>query len=783
MRGVSPMLAPLLLASTLAAAGEPTVYSGLDSQLQVAPPRIDEPQEVDGALNEPAWQRAALLTGFSLYSPVDGRPAEERTEVRVFYSAAAIHFGITAWAPPGTVRASLANRDQLAAEDSVTLFLSTYNDGRQAFVFSVNPLGVQSDGTLVEGTAAKSREFGGLSGEREPPDLNPDFVFQSKGRLTESGYEVEVRIPFKSLRYQKAAVQSWGLHVVRKVQATGYEHSWAPAKRSAASFLAQGGTLTGLSDLRPGLVLDLTPVVTAHVDGAPAPGGWSYDADRPELGGNVRWGVTPNLALNGTVNPDFSQVEADASQLVYDPREALFYPEKRPFFLDGLEQFSSPNRLIYTRRIVAPLGAVKLTGKASGTNLGLLSAVDDPLASHSGDRYPVFNILRAQRDIGGQSKLGFVYTDRIDGDDSNRVGGLDTHLTFGGIHTLDLQGAWSRTQRAGTTTTAPLFQGIFSRNGRRLGTRALLRGIHEDFRAESGFISRPGLVVANLDQRASFFGKQGAFLEAWSTDVVLDGNWKYAAFFGDGGMQDRKLHINNNATLRGGWKAGASILIESFGYDPDLYADYALRGDLPGEVLPFTGTPRLPNLDYVLSLDTPAYQRFSGRLSLLWGKDENFFEWSSADILYATLAGTWRPTTQLRIEGQYQLQQFERRSDGSLVGRRQIPRLKLEYQLSRFVFLRAVAEYDAEVRDALRDDSRTERPILIRDEDGVYRSALRKTSNRLRVDFLFSWQPTPGTVFFAGYGSTLEEPDAPQFHGLSRQSDGFFVKLSYLFRL
>lgn len=778
--------APLLLSAAItpAPAPPPTVYSGRAGQLRVSVPRIEEAVVVDGVLEEPAWTRAAVLADFSQYSPVDGRPASEPTELLVFYSSTAIHFGIRAHAAPGSVRASLANRDRIEAEDSVTIFLSTFNDGRQALVFSVNPLGVQSDGTMVEGTQQSEGGFQALSGEREPPDLSPDFVFESKGRLTDFGYEVELTIPFKSLRYQKAEVQSWGLHVMRKVQSTGYEETWAPARRSASSFLAQAGTLEGLSGLRPGLVLDLTPVVTARVDGASSDAGWRYEAQAPELGGNLRWGVTSNLSLNGTANPDFSQVEADAGQLVYDPREAVFFPEKRPFFLDGLEQFATPNRLVYTRRIVAPLAAAKLTGKVAGTNLGLLSAVDDALASGTGHDHPVLNILRVQRDLGGQSKLGAVYTDRIDGPDYNRVAGLDARLTFGGLYALQLQGALSVTHRAGLTRAAPLFEGTFSRNGRRLGTRALLTGIREDFRAEAGFIRRPGIVHGNLDQRVSFFGKSGARLEAWNVDLVLDGTWTYGAFFGAGGVQDKKLHLNNNLTLRGGWKAGASLLIESFGYDPALYADYALAGDRPGEILPFTGTPRLPNLDYVLSLNTPDFRRFSGSLSLIWGRDENFFEWSRADIVYATLEASWRPTEKLRAEAQYQLQQFRRRSDGSLVGRRQIPRLKLEYQASRSVFLRAVAEYDARRQDDLRDDSRTGRAVLIRDPaTGLYQPALGFGRNRLRVDWLFSYQPNPGTVLFAGYGATLTEPEALRFRGLSRLGDGFFFKLSYLFRL
>jgi len=779
------MIFALLLSLTPPALPGPA-HSGREGQTRVAPPRLEESIVVDGRLDEAPWQSAVRLTEFSQYSPVDGRPAENETEVLVWYSPSAIYFGIRARAEAGSVRATLANRDHIDADDNVQLFLGTYHDGRQAWVFGVNPLGVQADGVLVEGALRAGGGFEGLSSEREPTDLSPDFVFESKGRLTEAGYEVEVRIPFKTLRYQPAARQDWGLHVVRKVQSSGHEESWVAAQRAASSFLGQSGVLEGLSDLRPGLVLDLNPFATAHSDGAPRGTGWGYDTGVPEPGANVRWGMTPNLTLNGTINPDFSQVESDAGQVSFDPRSALFFPEKRPFFLEGIEQFTTPNRLIYTRRIVAPLAAAKVAGKVKGTTLASLVALDDRDTSHGGGGHPFFGMLRVQRDLGGQSKAGLVYTDRIDGDDYNRVAGLDARIAFGGVFNLQVQGVLARTRRGGETKTAPLFEAALDRNGRRFGLRYVFTGIDEDFHTESGFISRPGIVHALLDHRLTFYGAPGSRLESFSADVVVDGIWQYRKFMAGEGVQDQKLHFNHNVVLRGGWRAGASLLIESFGYDDDLYAGYALARPGPQgvEIVPFVGVPTIPNLDWLLSLDTPQFKTFSGSLFALWGRDENFFEWSPANILYLTLSGAWRPNERLRFDAQYQLQQFKRRSDDSLVGRRGIPRLKAEYQISRSVFLRLVGEYDAERQDTLRDDSRTNLPILIRDPaTGAYEPALAFRRARFRGDALFSWQPTPGTVFFAGYGNTLTEAGGPRPKALRRTSDGFFVKFSYLWRL
>ncbi len=168
----------LLLASALALAAspEPLVYPGREHRLRVAVPRLDQSIEMDGRLDDAAWSQAARLNDFSQYSPTEGRPAEQKTEVLVFYSASAIHFGVRADAPPGSVRASLAQRDKLNAEDSVTFLLSTFNDGRQAVALMVNPLGVQADGTLLEGLSAagQSGGFSGLATGREAPDLSPD---------------------------------------------------------------------------------------------------------------------------------------------------------------------------------------------------------------------------------------------------------------------------------------------------------------------------------------------------------------------------------------------------------------------------------------------------------------------------------------------------------------------------------------------------------------------------------------------------------------------------------
>ena len=783
------MLLPLLL--TLGATDPAAVYNGRAGRLDVRPPRLEAELKVDGVLDEAVWGQAAVLTGFSQFTPVDGVPAADSTEVLVWYSASAIHFGVRAFEAHGAVHATLADRDKIGADDNVQILLGTFDDGRQASVFGVNPLGVQSDGALVETGSTSGNGFNSAVVRRETADLSPDFVFASKGRVTDYGYEVEIRIPFKSLRFQPAAEQRWGINITRQVQHSGAEDSWAPAKRASASFLTQSGHLVGLTDLRRGLVLEFNPSVRSKTTGAPGASGWDYAGGSPELGGSLRWGVTNNLNLNATANPDFSQVESDAGQFLFDPRNELFFSEKRPFFLDGIEQFTTPNQLIYTRRIVQPVAAAKLTGKGFGTDIALLSAVDDPVASPSGEEHPVYNLLRLQHDIGASSRLGLVYTDRIVGGDYNRVAGMDARIVFGEVYTLQLQVAGSRTRTAGVTTSAPLWYGRIVRNGRTFGFRAQLNGSDDDFRARSGFFPRPGLSHANLDPRVTLYGRPGGFVESVTGDANLDGLYRYDQFATGAGMQEEKMHLNANVRLRGGWTAGASVLIEAFGYPSEVYGGYRIElpraGGTGVDTVPFVGRPRIPNRDYVLQVETPEFSQFSGNLFLLWGHDENFYEWASADLALINAGLDWRPTDKVRLSGSYQLQRVGRRTDGSTVNIQHLPRLKLEYQLSRPIFLRVVGEYASERQDDLRDHTRTEAPLLIFDPGvGGFVRATAFDRRSFRGDLLFSYQPNPGTVVFAGYGSTLRDPVDPKdpFRtGLRRADDGFFLKMSYLFRM
>ncbi|MEP7347892.1 MAG: DUF5916 domain-containing protein, partial [Gemmatimonadaceae bacterium] len=564
------MLLPLIALPVLLFTDPPTggVFHGRNRQLEVLIPRIDASITVNGALDEAPWTQAALLTGFSQFQPTDQLASTDSTEVLVWYSSTAIHFGVRAFSPPGSVNAQLSDRDKIQSDDYVQIILTTFNDGRQAFVFGVNALGVQSDGTINEGARPSGSRgdavFAAIGAAQT--DLSANFAYDSKGRVTDYGYEVEVRIPFKSLRYQATDVQDWGIQLVRQVQHLGHQDTWTPARRDAASFLTQSGTLKGLHGLSRGLVVDLNPSVVARQAGAKKnSGAWGYTPDGPEYGATMKWGITNNLTLNGTVNPDFSQIEADVVAFQFDPRQALFYPERRPFFLEGIENFAAPNNLIYTRAISQPDIAIKLAGKAAGTNLAILTALDDRSTSLDGTGHPLFNIIRAVRDIGDQSRLGLTYTDRSDGDSVNRVFGLDARLVARKIWSLSLAGALSRTSAADSMLNAPLWSATLARSGRRYGLSARINAVDQNFNARAGFIGRKDVVdyvVANL---WNFYRPKGSFVETWNVGVRGQQTGAYSAFVYGRASQDRKLHFTSAAALRGGWRLTAGVFFENFG--------------------------------------------------------------------------------------------------------------------------------------------------------------------------------------------------------------------------
>lgn len=767
----------LVLSVLQVAAAQPvqTVYHARNGETSVRIPMVEAEAVIDGGLDESVWREASVLTGFSLYQPVDQRPAPDSTAVMIWYSPTAMYFGVRAFEPHGMVRATLADRDKVGSDDNIEIHLDTYNERNRALVFIVNPLGVQADGTKGEGG-------GFIPGANLMPgqnDLSADFIWESKGRLTDFGYEVEIRVPFSSMRYPTESRQNWGIQIQRRVQHSGYNLTWTPAIRAWSSFIDQEGLLVGLEGMHHGQVVQLNPELTNTVSGGPCcdgDGGWSYDSD-PRLGGNVRWAIGSNFVMNGTVRPDFSQVEADATQIAADQRFALFYPERRPFFVEGVDQFNAPNTLVYTRTIVRPEAAAKVTGKVGRTDVALLAAVDDPSTTGTGER-PRVGIVRIRRGFGSQSTGGVLYSERVGGGRANRVFDADMRYLFGGRYFAEFQGVVSRTSEGGVTRTAPMWEAVLDGTGRTFGFRYSLKGIDDGFAADNGFVRRTGIVQAGVGQRVSWYGESGALLERFNVFLRWENIWDYDDFFDGKSLLEGVLSAHNEISLRGGWTVRITPTWSRYRFDTDDYPTLFVGS--PDAPRPFVPTSRIRPFVTGVNFSTPQFTRFSGALGAGWGRDVDFLD--SSPVRRTDLNGSLnvRPTQQIRIGATYRSSKFTRRGTGEETFSTRIPRVRLEYQLTRSIFFRMVAQYTATERSALRDPS-TGRVLLIRQADGTYAPSTETAANTLTADWLFSYRPTPGTVVFAGYGNTMTEVDPLSFSGLRRQHDAFFVKLSYLF--
>jgi hypothetical protein len=324
-----------------------------------------------------------------------------------------------------------------------------------------------------------------------------------------------------------------------------------------------------------------------------------------------------------------------------------------------------------------------------------------------------------------------------------------------------------------------ILQGDWDRTGRAWGFHYTLRSLDPGFRAVTGFVNRTGIIEGRAFNRLTVYGPQGAMLQTLSTFFGWDRIWNNS---GTGHrMEESAESITPSATLRGGWQLGGAVTHGYFAFDPSLYKGLSIQLQAPGVVPPPTAPfivppPEKNEWGGSLSLTTPTYRVFTGTAAITESQVPIFDEAApgSSSRIDATIAV--RPTTALRSSLQFSRLTIARKLDGSRFSSETIPRIKLEYQVSPPIFLRVVGQYTARSRSPLID--RNGNPILV---DGVLDTG--ETSNEFSTDWLFSYRPVPGTLVYLGYGSTLDEPREFRFHDLQRTRDGFFGKVSYLFRL
>jgi hypothetical protein len=408
---------------------------------------------VDGLLDEAAWQKATVLKLPYEWMPGDNAPAPVETECLVTFDRDRLYIAFRCFDPkPEEIRAHLMDRDAtdtLIQDDHINVIIDAFNDERRGFQFRVNPLGVQADANFSE-----------LEGYE---DFSWDAIWDSTGKITDWGYAIEMAIPFNQLRFPRTSeVQTWGFSAERSwPRSVRHRMQTHPRDRNSACLLCQFNKLSGFEGITPGRNLEFDPTLTASrtdaVDMTDFPAGSLEQGPvKAEPGITARWGVTPNMILNATANPDFSQVEADVAQLNVNERFALFYPEKRPFFLEGGDFFLTPIQAVFTRTVADPMWGTKLTGKSGRSALGFFAAQDrinnlifpsnQGSASTSLDQDVMGGVFRYRHDVGKGSTLGFLYTGRAGGGYYNHVGGADGFFRLGQSSSIRFQYLHSETQ-------------------------------------------------------------------------------------------------------------------------------------------------------------------------------------------------------------------------------------------------------------------------------------------------------------------------------------------------
>ncbi|MEO7965452.1 MAG: DUF5916 domain-containing protein [Gemmatimonadaceae bacterium] len=762
---------PILLATAMALLLQGAALAPIDGKASpalVRIPRIETEITIDANLSEPAWEKAARLTGFSQYAPVDHRPADESTEVRVFYTPDAIYFGFIATAAdPGSVRATLSKRDAISNDDRITVYLDTFNDHRRAFFFGVNPLGVQLDGVRTDGAMSAGSLMGGSI------DLNPDFRFDTRGRMTSTGYVVEMRIPFKSLRFPTNDPQRWGIQVVRDNPSRGTQDTWPAASRGSSSFLAQSATMEGIERVVRGIVTDVQPFITEAVSGTRdgVSGRLSHDGGTFDGGANIRVAF-PALALDGTINPDFSQVEADAGLVTVNERFTLFLPERRPFFLEGIELFATPNQLVYSRQIANPIAGAKVTGKLGRFGIAYLSALDDRAGKDA-----LFNIFRLRTDYGGNSVAGLTVTDRHQGDSSNTVVAVDTRYVFRNLYYTELQVGQSLTTTGpGVTKSAPVWKAEVDRTGRIYGFNYNLSAFGDRFRSDAGFVPRVGYQSFHGFNRLAFFGGPKALVQSFTVYAGPTRLWRYGQMSRSAQLEGDDL-VGTFLSLRGGWQLSPGFNRKFFVVDPMVGAGL-FAPSIEGALVPWNPTTRLDNLwSGSLGITTPVFGRLNASMNVQRGDVPLFVEGVVGHQFLTSASLTLRPSAGTRIEGTLTHDVIRRAIDDSPFARVFIPRIKAEYQPTRALFFRVVSQYRADRVYALRNRF-TGEPLY--DGEGI--AVAPSDARFVRTDWLVQYEPSPGTIAFFGYGDSWGSPGAVFNTNLHRETDGIFVKLAYLFR-
>lgn len=779
-------------------------------------PRLDSAPVIDGKLDDEVWKKVPVFGEFLQTNPGDNIKPTHPTEFMMGYDSKNLYLAFRVIQDKDKVRATVSRRDNIFNDDYIGVFLDTFNDQRQAYIFFFNPLGLQGDGTMTEGR-----------GE----DYSIDLVYESKGVLTEDGYTIEAAIPFKSLRYEAGKNKNWGIHIYRRVKYNNNElNSWMPMNRSISGMLNQAGRITGLEGIETTRQLEINPSFTVSesgrrtrftFDGNPA-GRYVNEGIKADVGVTAKFSITPTITLDFAYNPDFAQVEADAPVSTANVRFPIFFQEKRPFFLERIDIFQSGLNLVNTRAIVDPDIAAKLTGRRGKNTFGILYASDNAPGNYSNDeRQALFNcqqsrinpsqncgsierfvdknadigVFRFKRDIGREHNLGFFATTYNFPERHNHTTGFDGRFKLNPKTVAEFQ-------FVGTNSRRPFYNADLDRNvyrtGNGVGYRAFLersdrnlymnflaQGRSADYRADVGFTNRvdTNYIGSNIRYQTDRDAKKTIIFKRIFNESNINYDWKGRSQGFQSNTQGM-LALQRQVFVGAGVEFGYERIFEhEFGANRTQTRKGAFFGNDPErsvhrqEIYGFVEASPVKQLFFLTVL---SYNK--GVLDYDFGSGQNYPRVSAAylnwqttcqqivgcttptpaldpgagDMLYIESSVRYQPTNALQLQMNYNRRKLTRDDTNRVAFDDNIYSFRSTYQFSRTTFARVRLDYS-------------------------------NISTRFRPQVIFGWTPSPGTAIYAGYNDDMNYNGFNPYTGL-RESGfrgngrSFFIKASYLFK-
>ncbi|WP_170827481.1 carbohydrate binding family 9 domain-containing protein [Roseivirga sp. 4D4] len=704
-----------------------TLLLTLTVKAQVKSVKADVPPEIDGVLDDDIWKQSPQVSGFKTFVPDFGKDIPYNTIAYVAHDSENLYFAIKCFDEPNLIKTSIAARDRIRADDWICINLDTFNGGQSLLGLYVNPNGIQMDTQFAAGSE----------------DIGVDLIWYSAAKIDNEGYSVEIKIPFKSIRYSDDDGNvEMGVIFERRISRLSTQVS-SPAldPEKGFAFLTQMMPLN-YSGVRKYTLLELLPAIT-YSNNTIQENGQDVSEDNFEPSLTAKIGLTSELVLDATINPDFSQVESDAQQVEVNQRFAVNYPERRPFFLEGSQNFNfaassmfSPVRqVVNTRTIVSPRAATKLTGKIGDKNIistiYALDRADRSLSDFAEDETADVGIIRYMRSFTQDSYLGFIGTHRSRNGGSNSVVGFDGQYRFNEANVISGNFLNSTTQadRNSNSTSDNSMAIRIARNTRSFSGNINIEDIAQDFQSQVGFVTRTGITRLSGSVSPKLFPKEG-LVQRWDFTV-------YGSI-----TKDKPSGLNE------------SVLYGSIAANLPKNTRLSVSADRSSEI--FQG---VEFRDGSISLSASSQLNKRLRVSTNYDWDNGIF-YQAAEQGYGKRIRNfldYQASDKLNFQVSHNFVSLYSEATDVKYYDLHILRGRLVYQANQYLFFRAIGQYNS-------------------------------LSKVWSPNFLASFTYIPGTVVHLGYGTVLERTrwDGQQYvpaDNYLQTFSGFFFKASYLWRL